>query len=118
MVTGVEGITEIEAGVACRGSLYQLLHSPSAYLNWHQLVGICLATAQGMLHLHSHQALHRDLKSGQTLPLLSVIIEHLHLTCCMDGGIFVLGVVCLYQFTEPLSVGPQLMDIKLYLLIG
>ncbi len=48
----------------CRGSLYQLLHSPSAYLNWHQLVGMCLATAQGMLHLHSHQALHRDLKSG------------------------------------------------------
>lgn len=50
-----------------RGSLYQLLHSPSAYLNWHQLVGMCLATAQGMLHLHSHQALHRDLKSGNIL---------------------------------------------------
>lgn len=49
------------------GSLYQLLHSPSAYLNWHQLVGICLATAQGMMHLHSHQALHRDLKSGNIL---------------------------------------------------
>ena len=48
-----------------RGSLYQLLHSPSAYLTWQQLVGICLATAQGMLHLHLHQALHRDLKSGQ-----------------------------------------------------
>lgn len=49
------------------GSLYQLLHSPSAYLNWRQLVGICLATAEGMLHLHSHHALHRDLKSGNIL---------------------------------------------------
>ena len=70
MTVEVEGVTGVEAGVACRGSLYQLLHRPSAYLSWHQLVAMCLATAQGMLHLHSHQALHRDLKSGQSSPLL------------------------------------------------
>ena len=47
-----------------RGSLYGILHSPEVQLSWAQVAHLCLGAARGMLHLHSFNCLHRDLKSG------------------------------------------------------
>lgn len=49
-----------------RGSLYALLHS-SEVISWWQVYHMCLGAARGMLHLHRHNVLHRDLKSGNLL---------------------------------------------------
>jgi hypothetical protein len=50
-----------------RGSLYGLLHSPTTYLTWSQIIYMCLGAARGMAHLHRCRVLHRDLKSGNLL---------------------------------------------------
>lgn len=50
-----------------RGSLYGMLHSPTVQLSWGQVAFICWGAAKGMQHLHGHNVIHRDLKSGTTL---------------------------------------------------
>lgn len=47
------------------GSVYGLLHSPGCHLSWAQIIYMCLGAASGMAHLHRHNVLHRDLKSGK-----------------------------------------------------
>lgn len=49
---------------ARRGSLYGMLHSPALEITWAQVAAMCCGAARGMLHLHAHSILHRDLKSG------------------------------------------------------
>lgn len=49
------------------GSLFGLLHSPTQHLTWHQLLEMARGAARGMAHLHAHQLVHRDLKSGNLL---------------------------------------------------
>jgi hypothetical protein len=51
----------------CRGSLYSLLHAHDVKLSWSRILYLCLGTAQGMQHLHVHNVVHRDLKSGAKL---------------------------------------------------
>ena len=58
---------------ACRGSLYGMLHSPALEITWAQVAAMCCGAARGMLHLHAHSILHRDLKSGDFLLMPSVI---------------------------------------------
>lgn len=50
-----------------KGSLYNLLHSPSVSLTWLDVVHIALGAARGMQHLHKHGVIHRDLKSSNLL---------------------------------------------------
>jgi serine/threonine protein kinase len=49
------------------GSLYGLLHCPSAVLTWRDVASILRQAAAGMAHLHRHGVLHRDLKSANLL---------------------------------------------------
>ncbi|GBF95241.1 TKL kinase [Raphidocelis subcapitata] len=49
------------------GSLYSLLHCPTAMLSWAQVAHILHQAAMGMAHLHEHNVLHRDLKSANLL---------------------------------------------------
>uniref|UniRef100_A0A061RBJ4 Tkl protein kinase n=1 Tax=Tetraselmis sp. GSL018 TaxID=582737 RepID=A0A061RBJ4_9CHLO len=49
------------------GSLYGMLHSPGCHLSWVQIAYMCLGAANGMVHLHRHKVLHRDLKSANLL---------------------------------------------------
>ena len=41
-----------------------MLHSPALEITWVQVAAMCCGAARGMLHLHAHSILHRDLKSG------------------------------------------------------
>ncbi len=50
-----------------KGSLYNLLHSPTVSLTWLDVVHIALGAARGMQHLHKHGVIHRDLKSSNLL---------------------------------------------------
>eukprot|EP00884_Botryococcus_braunii_P010166 jgi/Botrbrau1/19150/Bobra.0077s0062.1 len=50
-----------------RGSLYSMLHKQEERLTWAQRLYMCLGAAKGMMHLHSCNVLHRDLKSGNLL---------------------------------------------------
>ena len=50
-----------------------MLHSPALEITWAQVAAMCCGAARGMLHLHAHSILHRDLKSGD-LPLMASVI--------------------------------------------
>ena len=43
-----------------------MLHSPALEITWAQVAAMCCGAARGMLHLHAHSILHRDLKSGES----------------------------------------------------
>ena len=50
-----------------------MLHSPALEITWAQVAAMCCGAARGMLHLHAHSILHRDLKSGDLLLMALVI---------------------------------------------
>jgi len=53
--------------LAERGSLYQVIHSRSIILSQSLILSIATDIAEGMAYLHSHNILHRDLKSPNIL---------------------------------------------------
>ncbi len=87
------------------GSLYSMIHNPSAQMTAQMKVNILKGVAFGMLHLTLEGVVHRDLAARNIL-VRTQFISYLYLSICPQLSTINLSSVCIFIY--PTLVGREL----------